>query len=46
MQDDLIDAYFVCIKKKSLAERVSIQIITLKVEKLTLSTRSLTNNYI
>ena len=35
MQDDQIDAYFVCIKKKRLVERVSIQIITLKVEKLT-----------
>jgi len=37
MQDDLIDAYFVCVKKKRLVERVakkvSIQIITLKVEK-------------
>jgi len=33
MQDDLIDAYHVCIKKKWLVERVSIQIITLKVEK-------------
>jgi len=37
MQDDLIDAYFACIKKKRLLERVankvSIQIITLKVEK-------------
>ena len=36
-KDDLIDAYFVCIKKKLLVERVakkvSIQIITLKVEK-------------
>jgi len=31
MQDDLIDAYYMCIKKKSLAERVAIQIITLKV---------------
>jgi len=38
MQDDLIDAYCVCIKKKLLVERVakhvSIQIITLKVEKI------------
>ena len=37
MQDDLIDAYFECIKKKWLVERVaknvSIQIITLKVVK-------------
>jgi len=37
MQDDLIDAYFVCIKKKRLVERVaknvSIQIIALKVER-------------
>jgi len=36
MQDDLIDAYFVCIKKKWLVERVtkkvSIQKITLKLE--------------
>jgi len=40
MQDDLIDAYFVCTKKKRLVEgdakKVSIQIITLKVEKQTL----------
>jgi len=37
MQDYLKDAYFVCIKKKRLVERVtqkvSIQMITLKVEK-------------
>ena len=37
MQDDLIDAYYVCIKKKRLVERVakkvSIHIITLKVKK-------------
>jgi len=37
MQDDLTDAYFVCIKNKRLVERVSekvsIQKITLKVEK-------------
>jgi len=37
MQNDLIYAYFVCIMKKRLMERVakkvSIQIITLKVEK-------------
>ena len=43
MQDDLIDAYHVCIKKKRLVERVAkkkyTQIITLKVEKLTLSTQ-------
>ena len=36
MQDDVIDAYFVCIKKKLLVERVaktvSIQIIKLKVD--------------
>jgi len=36
MQDDLIDAYFVFIKKKRLVERVakkvSIQIISSKVE--------------
>ena len=41
MQDDLIDAYCVCSKKKRLVERdakkVSIQIITLKVEKQTLT---------
>ena len=41
MQDDLIDAYCVCTKKKRLVERVakkvSIQIITLKVEKQTLT---------
>ena len=37
MQDDLIDEYYVCIKKKLLVERFaqknSTQIITLKVEK-------------
>jgi len=37
MQDDLIDTYFVCIKKKQLVERVakkvSTQIITFKLEK-------------
>ena len=38
MQDDLIDAYLLCIKKKLLVERgdkkmVSIHIITLTVEK-------------
>jgi len=37
MQDDLIDAYYMCFNKKRLVERVakkvSIQIITLKVEK-------------
>ena len=37
MQDDLIDVYYMCIKKKWLVEKVaknvSIQIITLKVEK-------------
>ena len=41
MQADLQDAYYVCIKKKRLVERVakkvSTQIITLKLEKLTLS---------
>ena len=41
MQDDLIDAYYVCIKKEGLVERVakkvSIQIITLEVGKKTLS---------
>jgi len=35
MQNDIIDAYYVCIEKKWLVERVakivSIQIITLKV---------------
>ena len=47
MQDDLINAYYVCIMKKQLAERVakkvSIQIITLEVGKktLTLSTQGL-----
>jgi len=37
MHDDLIDAYYRCIEKKRLVERVakkvSIQIITLKLEK-------------
>jgi len=37
MQDDLIDAYYVCIKKSRLVERVakivSIQKTTLKLEK-------------
>jgi len=37
MQGDLIDAYYVCIKKKRLVDRVakkvSTQIITLKLEK-------------